>query len=310
LIYMDDIPIVDWASKRCLNIAICDHNELSPRQKGFEDFVRIIIDHHMDAEKYKDARKYIRFPTGSCSSLLASHILEKRPELLKDPVVSFFLRASILIDTKLFSDAGKTTPFDIEMCGKLLPISSATLRLSSDCVDDAYLYTILRRARLDTDGMSTVDIIKKDLKYSEDVNQKHLFAISTIKKDLTQLGLDDMTKKNDFMIQLANLMESSDENTPLHGYFILCSKNDQHKQLIASLRKSESDAGLNPSSLEKELQKGKEYGDLRLFGRRDQVPWPETISDESIFFAIYELDQPISRKQVLPFLTDWFSSQR
>mmetsp|Transcript_12160 Transcript_12160/g.15825 ORF Transcript_12160/g.15825 Transcript_12160/m.15825 type:complete len:421 (+) Transcript_12160:1-1263(+) len=309
LIYMDEVPMEEWIKAGCLNIALCDHNELSPRQAKFETFVKIIIDHHRDTGYYPQADRTIRFPTGSCASLVAEAVFKSSPELLKDNAIALLLRCAILIDTQNFTDEHKTTEFDVEMFGLLPPLAALKLhgKVEMDVdLDDKKLHNALKSAQKDTDGLSTVDIIRKDLKYAADTNRNYLFAVSSVKSTVEELGLYEQNKKGKFLLQLIELMDAEKEN-PLDGYFVLCFSNKSFKHLIAAFRKGRHNE-LNAEDLETELIKGdKSYGGLKISGKRDA--WPGLGQDKGFEFALYQLGQPISRKQVLPFITDWFSSK-
>mmetsp|Transcript_441 Transcript_441/g.658 ORF Transcript_441/g.658 Transcript_441/m.658 type:complete len:400 (+) Transcript_441:148-1347(+) len=297
IIYVDEIPINDWAKKGCLKLVLCDHNELSPRQVNWSESVKQIYDHHRDVGKYADAERCIRFPTGSCSSIVLQQILESSPELLKDSSLSLLLKASILVDTSMLEDEYKTTELDIEMHSKLPPIKLTSVKSDRD------LFKQLRKAQKDTTGLSTADIVRKDLKYATDLSNDCLFAVASVKSTLADLGLTSNTENEAFMKQLSEIMDA-DKNNPLDAFFILCFHNKNYKQLLCGIRTSKS-SYLNAEKLDEGLQIGKEYGGLKMVGKRQA--WPSLNGDFE--FSLFSLQQPISRKQVLPFLTDCFSSK-
>lgn len=323
LIYLDDLPLKEvvemttHGGQHLARICLCDHNELSPRQGFLKPFVRVVIDHHVDSNQWSDVDTtkdgefdvIVDTKARSCSSLVANKILTDDPELLNDRVMRLLLKAPILMDS-----GGLTSAFEIDktMYRALIELDAGK-NLTSEVqrLSDFKLLATLGQLRGDLEGLTPIEIVQKDLKYATDNRNRHLFAVSSVKAKIRTLGLKEKASRIDFMRKMVELLQEPQPNCKqgaLSGYFILLFKKGPYKRLLAAVRKDILADGLL-SRIERWLKKRRVYVDREIVGRRESAALYVTSElptelQSKFDFCIFELDKPVSRKQVLPLLVD------
>lgn len=284
-----------------LELVLVDHNAISPRRKYLSNSVVQIIDHHTDAGKHMSAERHLRVPIGSCCSLITEHIHgSESAGLLESKPLNLLLRMSIIIDTLNLKHKVKTTPLDTAMLQLLKESGKVD-------VDSAELCEELQAARVDMEGFTAVEVIKKDLKYEEDQNERYLFAISSVKTRLEGVGVNSANLSS-FLGELASFMD--DKSAPLDASFVLCLEDEKAKRLVAAIRDGDkaSSAANVVSKIVAALKEKREYQGIAVTGSLDK-DWPTSTEKRTdMQFACFYIQQPCGRKQVLPFLRDVFSS--
>ncbi|XP_024936574.1 exopolyphosphatase PRUNE1 isoform X2 [Cephus cinctus] len=158
LTFRDEIDLRKLNAEGKLELILVDHHTLPKEDLSLADSVVEIIDHRPQDVTWSWSGRTINLQTvGSCATLVAKNILEKRRMLL-DSQVSNLLRGPILIDTCNFSkEADRATPMDFDVIRQLEELN--TLHPSRD-----QLYQDILNAKTDISQLTPDDLIIKDLK--------------------------------------------------------------------------------------------------------------------------------------------------
>ena len=321
LLYLSDIAsavgsfrkLVEENAEHC-KVAIVDHNELSPRQIFLRPFVKVIIDHHVDAKQWDDRLGAQDFDIvikryASSATLIAERILQVDAAILEDRAIRQLLSSAILMDSGGLSSGDAQ---DQVMYDNLAKLSGNPLKQK---MEDRQMLHNLSRQRMDLSGLSATEIVKKDLKYATDRNKQYLFAVSSVKVKAKKLGLKERASCHDFMTKLIDMLNEEQADSDygaLTAYFILIKKKGPYRRLLVAVRTDLIADAIIPT-LESWLKKKRVYLGNPVSGRRD----PKELFDATgipkplrgkFVFRTYELNQPASRKQVMPFLVDVLSA--
>jgi len=144
------------------DVVLVDCNSLSSllQSLSVSTTVTQVIDHHEDEgipHNNRNCEKIIE-PVGSCSTLVAEHILSRDPSLA--PHVSDLLLGAIVIDTQNLTSPDRTTDRDIHAAHALERSAGGV----GVCSNTEELYQILKRLRFSQDHLSTMKLLKKDYK--------------------------------------------------------------------------------------------------------------------------------------------------
>jgi exopolyphosphatase len=177
LLYYNEVNLIDD-----FRVILMDHNRLDSVSQQFgKNGVLAIIDHHKDDGQKTESLRIIDTTIGSTCSLL-THILFNKDSglyihsnILEDTenykIIADWLLHVIMIDTKNLS--GRYNQADITAVKVLLQL------LSYDDIHRAKIYTTMHKYRIDTTGLSLIDLFNKDFKQYEH-NSGVIYGMSTI----------------------------------------------------------------------------------------------------------------------------------
>ncbi|XP_069745609.1 exopolyphosphatase PRUNE1-like isoform X2 [Narcine bancroftii] len=164
----DDIDLHTLNKEGKLALTLVDHNRLTSYDKALDTAIVKIIDHHEQGHIHCEI---IQEPVGSCITLIVSEILQVAPELLNQQL-THLLRGVIILDCmNMTAEAGKMTIKDKE-------IITALEQRFPDFTSHQDVFDALLQAKLDVSGLSTEQILLKDLKELLEGDAK--LAISTV----------------------------------------------------------------------------------------------------------------------------------
>lgn len=173
LIFMDDVEF-EALMNQVAGLVMVDHNRLPVSIEKFEDKVAIIIDHHRDEGLYRASQKVIS-PVGSCATLVGEEMIRDNPDLV-DEAISLLLGGTILLDTvNLNPGAGRVTPADEKI---------AAVFLKSCPFDRDSYFKKIHKAKFNTDGLNTYDLLRKD--YKEFQFSNHACGIASVLLPLSE----------------------------------------------------------------------------------------------------------------------------
>jgi len=305
LICIDELPILDLASKGRLALTMVDHNELSCRQAALAGSVIRIVDHHRDTGLYNDtvkpADRNVVFPMGSATSLVTEIALAAGPSgetVLADPACRMMLASTILIDTNNLEDKAKTTDRDVAAMGVLREKASGSQTWGAE--SNNFLFG----KRGDLQGFSAVDVMKKDLKFMKSGNE--LFAIASAVTSLKD-QCSSAEAQTAFLAGFADFVKISGIQS---FYAILTAGATADSKTIITCIPQDRWATLGPQIAEK-LAAGSEYGGIKLVA--SEGSWPEggahpEVEHAGFVLKVFEMDKGASRKQLLPFFQDFFKA--
>jgi len=277
LVFLDDITLPSFMD-RVDSIALLDHNKLSSLFEPHGEKISIIMDHHKDQDLYHRVQTRVIEPVGSCATLVGELLIRDYPALL-DRCLSILLGSAILLDTvNLDPNAGRVTPKDTRVARHLL---------GTWVPSQNQYFKPLQKAKFNTSGLTTHDLLRKDYKEFEFGSLR--FGISSAflsirdwwKKDPDFcLGFETYARSRhlDLLISM-NAYENQEFKRDLGVY---CPDQDIHDRVISAL--IQNGLGLKSLSLD--------TGTLCLHGR--------------ISFHAQGRTQ-ISRKRLVPLLDEYFS---
>ncbi|KAK7866462.1 hypothetical protein R5R35_008983 [Gryllus longicercus] len=160
--FRDDVNLRQLHGIGKLQLILVDHHVLSPRWKGLEKAVVEVIDH-------RPVQKGIQWPlatvnistVGSCSSLIAEKVMEKRKDVFTLQI-SMLLYGAIVLDTAGLSlTSGRTTELDLSMA---VMFES----MYREC-DREKVLKVLVQARADISTLATKLVLIKDMKLARGI---------------------------------------------------------------------------------------------------------------------------------------------
>ena len=241
LIFLDDVDF-DQLMEHTGELVLVDHNKPAARFQAHGDKVAVILDHHVDEDLFPQARKKEIAMVGSTATLVGEEYQALNPELMDDNVAQL-LYGTILLDTvNLAEDAGRVTPRDQAVAQGIAP------RIDQD--QDTY-FKAVQAAKFDTEGLSTLDLLRKD--YKEFQFGKVNCGIASALLPLTQWaerdaslipGFESWTQRRNLNVLLSmNAYARPDFTRDLAVY---CTDAQAHDELIAYLQ----DQGLELTALD------------------------------------------------------------
>ncbi|ESO95061.1 hypothetical protein LOTGIDRAFT_81753, partial [Lottia gigantea] len=230
LSFYEDISLEELQTKGKLLLTLVDHHVLAPNLSDLESSVVKVIDHRPISKQWPTSVECIIEPVGSCCTLIAEEVVGN-PDFPFDGIVNVLLYGTILIDTiNMSPEAGKTTDKDTLMIHKLEDT------LEEMGVDRDTLYEDLNDAKFDLSGLTTSEILEKDMKLihgnnlivamcSVTMEMKELFTRSDLESELKKLSQE----KNAEVVIIMTL--SNQDGSPTRQ-LALYSENRIYKQQV------------------------------------------------------------------------------
>ncbi|CAL8354703.1 unnamed protein product [Arctogadus glacialis] len=157
LLFREQLDLLQLQRDGRLTLTLVDHNVLPSSDRDLEGAVVEVIDHRLLEREPSAACLVTVEMVGSCTTLVTERILQKAPEIL-DPQLALLLYGTIVMDcVNMAPEAGKVTPKDSQYAAQLearfpgLPPRGA-------------LFQSLQNARFDVSGLSTEQMLLKDMK--------------------------------------------------------------------------------------------------------------------------------------------------
>lgn len=181
LLFQEDVDLRRISQSHALSVILVDHNQLKASQAWLAPHVAAILDHHEDMRLYPrthhaDLRQIE--VVGSCTSLIGEMILARAPCLLSetnfareiDPTLApapigvlTLLLQTLLLDTNDMSvETKKATPKDVRLHAEY---QSRLQHLT---------HAELKRRRSDISHLTTRQLLRKDVKYGDNVSYPHM----------------------------------------------------------------------------------------------------------------------------------------
>ncbi|XP_011494876.1 PREDICTED: protein prune homolog [Ceratosolen solmsi marchali] len=163
LTFRNDINLQNLHDSGKLELILVDHHILRTEDIGFANSVSEIIDHRPQDNTWSWTGCALTLTgAGSCATLVARNILERRPDTIK--AVCKLLKGPILIDTVNFSkEANRATLLDYEIMAQLDKICGTNI------TDRIKLYKEILNVKSDISELSPYDLLIKDLKITNEV---------------------------------------------------------------------------------------------------------------------------------------------
>ncbi|XP_057689348.1 exopolyphosphatase PRUNE1 isoform X2 [Corythoichthys intestinalis] len=157
LLFRDQVDLAALRRTGRLRLTLVDHNVLPSWDAELEGAVVEVIDHHALEREPAPSCPVTVETVGSCATLVTERLLQKAPDVV-DAQLAQLLYATILIDcVNMAPAAGKATPKDSRCAAALEE------RFPSLPPRDA-LFRALRDAKFDVSGLSTEQMLLKDMK--------------------------------------------------------------------------------------------------------------------------------------------------
>nr|XP_022297348.1 exopolyphosphatase PRUNE1-like [Crassostrea virginica]XP_022297350.1 exopolyphosphatase PRUNE1-like [Crassostrea virginica]XP_022297351.1 exopolyphosphatase PRUNE1-like [Crassostrea virginica] len=264
LTYRDHL---DLQQKGRLSLTLVDHNVLVGSNVSLEESVTMVIDHHQLERKPSNKVKLVHDLVGSCCSLVAGILLDS-PEFPLTPQIAKMLIGTILVDTVNTSpEAGKTTPYDQEMLGRLM---SLILDL-----DTEKLFDDIQQAKNDVSALSKREILEKDQKQVTHGNQT--VVMSSISTSLqTFLQGSDVKQALDSVLhdrkgQCVVVMTMQVEAGVPHREILVYSNNGRITQELADFLETDTEVQLDLQPLPCDLRYSLAYSQGNVKASRKKV---------------------------------------
>ncbi|WP_022668371.1 DHH family phosphoesterase [Desulfospira joergensenii] len=277
LIFLDKMP--QSFMERVNNLAIVDHNKLSGTFEDYGDKIRIILDHHKEEGLYKGAERRVIEPVGSTATLVGEILIREHARLMHTQLATL-LTGTILLDTvNLDPAAGRVTEKDSEIAVKLMEYFP---------LDPNNYFREVQKAKFDTAGLSTIDLLRKD--YKEFKFNGISCGISSVLLSMAQwtnkdnelcLGFETYASRRNLDVLLSmNAYTNPDFNRDLAVY---CRDAAIHDKLISFLQ-----------------EKGLDLKDLSFEGQKP------CLEGKLTFYSQANLG--ISRKKLSPMMDELFTN--
>jgi len=284
-----DIPRldeIDFSSLRhlgLLSLVLVDHHNLF--DPDLEDCIEEIIDHRPVSSLLPksctgpDSKAVVNIkPVGSCATLVLKRVWEINPDF-RDTQSLRMIRFAIITDTVNFSEsAKKTTEDDLSVMDRI------DLLLGLDTLSRTVDYQLVLAAKTDLSGLSTKQILQKDLKVVKSTDGDQGLAFSS-----AMTSAADLAQREDFIQDAtAFLKERSCQGLVVMGMVVSKAEGVEHVQRDMVIFPSEQTLCRNI------VDKLPGYPELKLEGRKSEI-------NACIF---NQGDVSYSRKKVMPIIKE------
>ncbi|XP_067094160.1 exopolyphosphatase PRUNE1 isoform X3 [Osmerus mordax] len=171
LVFRNELDLAALQRAGRLDLTLVDHNVLPSSDSDLEGAVVEVIDHHF-VERASSPSCAITVETvASCATLVTEKIFQKAPDVLDQQVAQLLYGTIVLDCVNMAPEAGKVTPKDSQYAALLetrfpgLPPRAA-------------LFQSLQNAKFDVSGLTTEQMLLKDMKAASGEDLK--LAVSVI----------------------------------------------------------------------------------------------------------------------------------
>uniref|UniRef100_H2Y7S7 DHHA2 domain-containing protein n=1 Tax=Ciona savignyi TaxID=51511 RepID=H2Y7S7_CIOSA len=231
-------------SKEQLTITLVDHHHIQNSHvlHGVRSHVTEILDHRPQEYATGPGVEASICKVGSCSTLIATRVLQNLREDQLLPEVVTLLLGAILIDTNNLLAKAKVTPTDVDVVQRLLQLNLSKL-------DRETLYDSLNRAKFSVEGFNAMDMLHKDAKVIENQNCTFSVMFSTLHqhnsaffsrpdaKSAIESNLE--TAKVQAWISLAPITVDSESRT-YKVLAVYCPNDEKREKIIEALTAADS----------------------------------------------------------------------
>ncbi|XP_024255155.1 exopolyphosphatase PRUNE1-like [Oncorhynchus tshawytscha] len=171
LVFRDEVDLAGLHRAKRLVLSLVDHNVLPSADIDLEEAVVEVIDHHHLERTPSTSCSVTNGIVGSCATLVTEYIHHKAPEVLDRQVAQLLYGAIVLDCVNMAPEAGKVTSKD----------SLLACLLESrfpDLPPRGALFQSLQSAKFDISGLSTEQILLKDMKAVSEGDLR--LAVSTV----------------------------------------------------------------------------------------------------------------------------------
>lgn len=157
LLFVDQISLQYYHRFGNLKLVLVDHSRLAPHQETLQDAVIEIVDHNLIEELYPWVPTTDIQQVGSCCTIIAERFVVEAPQHLSGRGLNRLLLGPILLDTaNLDPKSARCTSRD--MCMAAFLINGAGR------YGQQGFFRLLRRMKFDISSLSTIDVLRQDLK--------------------------------------------------------------------------------------------------------------------------------------------------
>ncbi|XP_061112029.1 exopolyphosphatase PRUNE1-like [Conger conger] len=276
LVFRDEVDLPRLHRARRLALTLVDHNVLPSTDSDLEGAVVEVIDHHLQERVPSPSCPVTIETVGSCATLVAERIVQKAPEIV-DGQVALLLYGSIILDcVNMAPEAGKVTPKDSQYARLLESLCPALPPRTP-------LFQALHSAKLDISGLTTEQMLLKDMKAVSGGDLKLAVSVvyTTLDAFLQRRGLQqelcEFCHKHRFNLLVAMTISFSQSNEPFRQLAVYSSSSLYREEVSRALEQAQTPSlSLAPVS--------SPYADVRAYLQRNTLA---------------------SRKKLLPLLKDF-----
>ncbi|KAJ8290091.1 hypothetical protein GJAV_G00008610 [Gymnothorax javanicus] len=239
LVFRDEVDLLGLHRVGKLALTLVDHNKLPSTDFDLQGAVVEVIDHH-HLESMPPSSCLVTMETvGSCATLVTERIIQKAPEVL-DQQVAQLLYGTIIMDcVNMAPEAGRVTPKD----------SKYTALLESrfpDLPPRGALFQSLQNAKFDISGLTTEQVLMKDLKVASGSSFTVAVCIVYMKLEafLQRKGLQqelcEFCHKHSYSLVVIMTIVLTEEKQPLRQLAVYSSSALYREEMSRALEKTHS----------------------------------------------------------------------
>ncbi|XP_076610200.1 exopolyphosphatase PRUNE1-like [Chaetodon auriga] len=232
LVFRDEVDLIGLHGDRRLVLTLVDHSVLQSSDSDLEGALTEVIDHHQSERTAPVPCPVTVDTVASCTTLVTERILSRAPEIL-DRQLALLLYGVIVVDSvNLSPQVGKGTAKDSQML-RLLQ------RQFPDLPHRGALHTSLQTAKFDLSGLSTEQILLKDMRLAAGAGVR--VAVSSVFMSLDlflrrrnlQEDLCDFCHSHRLEAVVAMTISFNDQSDEPVRQLALYSPSSQHRQQIS-----------------------------------------------------------------------------
>uniref|UniRef100_UPI00398ED72A exopolyphosphatase PRUNE1 n=1 Tax=Pristiophorus japonicus TaxID=55135 RepID=UPI00398ED72A len=225
LIFRDEIDLHELHSLDRLTLTLVDHNVLPRGDAALEEVVTEVIDHRPVERPFTPGCVVTAEPMGSCATLVTERIIQRAPDIL-DKQLAYILRSTIVLDCiNMAPEAGKVTPKDTEYVAVLES-------RFCDLPPRATAFESLQKAKFDVSGLTTEQMLRKDLKVVSSGELR--LAISAVYMKLEELlarprlkqEFEEFCRARGYGVLIAMTISFSQKNEPFRQLAVYSPRGD------------------------------------------------------------------------------------
>ncbi|XP_062320864.1 exopolyphosphatase PRUNE1 [Osmerus eperlanus] len=230
-----DLAVLHRAGR--LDLTLVDHNVLPSSDSDLEGAVVEVIDHHFVERASSPSCPITVETVGSCATLVTEQIFQKAPDVLDQQVAQLLYGTIVLDCVNMAPEAGKVTPKDSQYAALLetrfpgLPPRAA-------------LFQSLQNARFDVSGLTTEQMLLKDMKAAsgEDLKLAVSVIYMTMEEFLQRKGLDEelctFCRRHGYDLLVAMTISFGENKEPFRQLAIYSSSTLYREEISQSLEQA------------------------------------------------------------------------